>query len=74
MTKTARRRARELALQGLYQWQLSGADAATIARQLAETDGFDRVDADYFRMVLEGAIAEKASLEQAIAPSSTMRK
>ena len=30
--KTNRRRAREFVLQGLYQWQLAGADAATIAR------------------------------------------
>lgn len=66
--KTSRRRAREFALQGLYQWQLAGADAATIARELSEAKGFDRVDADYFRSVLEGVIAAAPELEKAMAP------
>jgi transcription antitermination protein NusB len=66
--KTSRRRSRELALQGMYQWQLSGTDAATIALQLAEVKGFDKVDPEYFRALLEGTIADAAELEQAIAP------
>jgi N utilization substance protein B len=66
--KTSRRRSRELALQGMYQWQLSGTDAATIALQLAEAKGFDKVDPEYFRALLEGTIADASELEQAIAP------
>jgi N utilization substance protein B len=66
--KTSRRRSRELALQGMYQWQLSGTDAATIALQLAEAKGFDKVDREYFRALLEGTIADASELEQAIAP------
>lgn len=66
--KSARRRAREFALQGLYQWQLAGADAATIARELAGAKGFDKVDADYFRSLLEGAIACAPELEREIGP------
>ena len=66
--KTSRRRSRELALQGIYQWQLAGTDAATIARQLAEAKDFDKVDHVYFRTLLEGAIADAPGLEQAIAP------
>src|SRR6185369_9968471 len=62
-----RRRSRELALQGMYQWQLSGTDAATIVRQLAEARDFDKVDSEYFRTLLEGAIADAPGLEQAIA-------
>ena len=67
-TKTSRRRSREFALQGMYQWQLAGTDAATIVRQLAEAKGFDKVDTDYFKALLEGAIADAPGLEQAIAP------
>jgi len=63
-----RRRAREFALQGLYQWQLSGSDPATIARQLGEAKGFDKVDADYFKALLEGAVGAAPELEKAIAP------
>jgi N utilization substance protein B len=67
-TKTSRRRSREFALQGMYQWQLAGTDAATIVRQLAEARGFDKIDPEYFRILLEGAIAAAPGLEQAIAP------
>jgi N utilization substance protein B len=66
--KTSRRRSREFALQGLYQWQLAGTDAATIAGQLAEATGFDKVDADYFKALLDGAIAAAPALECDITP------
>ncbi|HXF68104.1 MAG TPA: transcription antitermination factor NusB [Burkholderiales bacterium] len=68
MTKTSRRRAREFALQGLYQWQLARTDPAAIARQLAEAQGFAKVDAEYFRVLLEGTIAAARELEREIAP------
>jgi transcription antitermination protein NusB len=67
-SQTNRRRSREFALQGLYQWQLSGADPATIARQLGEAKGFDKVDADYFKALLEGAVGAAPDLEKAITP------
>jgi N utilization substance protein B len=66
--KTSRRRSREFALQGMYQWQLAGTDAATIVLQLAEARDFDKIDPEYFRILLEGAIAAAPGLEQAIAP------
>jgi N utilization substance protein B len=66
--KTDRRRSREFALQGLYQWQLTKADTATIARQLGEAKGFDKIDADYFKTLLEGAIAAAPELEKIITP------
>jgi transcription antitermination protein NusB len=66
--KANRRRSREFALQGLYQWQLSGSDPATIARQLGEAKGFDKIDGDYFKALLEGAVGAAPELEKAIAP------
>ncbi len=66
--KTSRRRSREFALQGLYQWQLARTDAATIARELAEARGFEKLDAEYFRMLLEGTIAAAPELEKIITP------
>lgn len=68
MTKNTRRRSREFALQGIYQWQLSRTDAATIARQLSEARGFDKLDAAYFSALLEGAIRHADELEQEITP------
>lgn len=66
--KANRRRSREFALQGLYQWQLSGSDPATIARQLGEAKGFDKIDGDYFKVLLEGTVGAAPELEKAIAP------
>ena len=68
MIKTDRRRSREFALQGLYQWQLSKNDPAAIALNLAEARGFDKIDADYFKMLLEGSIAAAPELERLITP------
>jgi transcription antitermination protein NusB len=66
--RTDRRRSREFALQGLYQWQIAGGDAAAIGRQLGEAKGFEKVDADYFSTLLAGTIAAAPELERAIAP------
>lgn len=66
--KSSRRRSREFALQGLYQWQLAGTDPQTIAQQLGEAQGFDKIDTDYFRLLLAGAIAGAPEMEQRIAP------
>lgn len=67
-TRTDRRRSREFALQGLYQWLLAGGDAAGIARQLGEARGFDKIDGEYFTALLQGAIAAAPDIERAIAP------
>ena len=66
--KTERHRAREFALQGLYQWQLTQTDPATIARELGEARGFDKIDVAYFRDLLEGTVAARAELEREIEP------
>jgi len=66
--RTDRRRSREFALQGIYQWQIAGGDAAAIGRQLGEAKGFEKVDADYFGTLLAGTIAAAPELERAIAP------
>lgn len=42
--KSARRRAREFAVQGLYQWQVADQDAAAIQVQAEGVAGFDKAD------------------------------
>ena len=66
--KTSRRRSREFAMQGLYQWQLAGASAATIESQMANAKGFDKIDRAYFSALLEGAIRESERLQTALQP------
>jgi N utilization substance protein B len=67
--KSARRRAREYALQGLYQWQLAGHAPGVIRNQLAEDQHFAQADAEYLDQLLNGAIAEAESLKSSIAPA-----
>lgn len=65
--KKSRRKARELALQGLYQWRVSGNAPEAILSQLAEAPEYSTADDEYLREVLEGAIADRDELEQALA-------
>jgi N utilization substance protein B len=67
--KSARRRAREYALQGLYQWQLSGSPPSDIRTQLAEDQHFDKADGTYFAALLGGTIAEAEALKREVAPA-----
>ncbi len=66
--KSSRRRSREFVLQGLYQWQLTQTDTKTIALNLAEGRGFDKIDSDYFSALLDGAVKHAAVLEQELTP------
>jgi len=64
----ARRRARRLVLQALYQWQMSGADEAEIEAQFREDPNFERVDAQYFHELLRGVIDHCGDLDDQLAP------
>jgi len=61
--KTAKRHAREIALQALYAWQLSGGDPLDEARSL---EGFDKTDAKFVENLVRGVLERSAALEQLI--------
>jgi N utilization substance protein B len=61
--KSARRRSRELALQGLYEWLLGGADAGVVDAHVREQDGFDKCDLAHFDLLLHGTINEAAAID-----------
>ena len=61
--KSTRRRSREVALQGLYEWLLSGAEASVIEAHMREQEGFDKIDTAHFDALLHGCIAEAADLD-----------
>jgi N utilization substance protein B len=67
--KSSRRRAREFAVQGLYQWQLAGHPVADIVAQLAEANGYGKIDTEYFILLIEGVIKHAEPLETAITPA-----
>ena len=65
--KSARRRAREFALQGLYEWLLSRGDAGAIDAHVREHEGFDRCDRAHFDLLLHGAIREAEAIDATLA-------
>jgi N utilization substance protein B len=66
--KNPRRRARELALQGIYQWRLTGDDDAQIEKQIRDEKGSGRYDTKFFSGLLRGVLMQHADLEQAVIP------
>ena len=67
--RTPRHRAREFALQGLYQWLLNNEPASTVITNIRSAHGFEKADGDYFRELLHGAIAQSVELRELIAPT-----
>ena len=62
----ARRRSREVALQGLYQWLVSGADGAEIEAHLQEHEAFDKLDRVHLDALLHGCIRDAAALDEVL--------
>ncbi len=65
--KSARRRSREIALQGLYEWLISGADAGVIDAHMREHEGFAECDAEHFDALLHGCIGEASAIDEVLA-------
>ena len=66
--RTPRHRAREFALQGLYQWLLNNEDATTVVNNIRAAHGFEKADADHFAVLLYGAIKDSVALRAAFSP------
>jgi len=66
--KSARHRARELALQGVYQWRMAGSSVAQIEKTTHDEKGLGRYDVELFKQLLRGAVAQHEALAEQIAP------
>ncbi len=66
--KSARRRARELTLQALYQWQLSGQTTAYIEKQFVDGKDYAKADQSYFGVLFPGTVKESDNLQAALTP------
>jgi N utilization substance protein B len=63
----SRRKSRELALKGLYQYLLSPKELLLIVREMADEAEFARADETYFRSLLEGVFDKMYELDSRIA-------
>lgn len=63
-----RHRARELAMQGIYQWRVSGSDASGIEKQMLAEKNLGRFDKGLFTRLLRGTLAQHAEVEALLAP------
>ena len=66
--KSSRRRSREFALQGLYQWLVAGGEVSAIVAHLSEVKGFDKIDNEHFLSMLNGVIRNEADLDKQLQP------
>jgi transcription antitermination protein NusB len=64
--KTARRRAREIALQALYAWQIGGGSVAEVLEQAHSLEGWERSDRGLAEALIRGVIEHAAELEAMI--------
>ncbi|MBI3283649.1 MAG: transcription antitermination factor NusB [Burkholderiales bacterium] len=67
-SRSPRHRAREFALQGLYQWLLNNEDSGVIDAHIRQAHGFDKADREHFYALLHGAINQSIALREEIAP------
>jgi len=66
--KSPRHRARELALQGIYQWRVTGGDGAAIEKQIHAEKNLGRYDKELFSRLLRGVLGQHSDIEVLIAP------
>jgi N utilization substance protein B len=67
-SRGARRRAREFAVQGLYQWLVGGQDVPAILSHLREDMAYGRAEHEYVEVLMRGVTDDAAALREALAP------
>ena len=66
--RSPRHRARELALQGIYQWRITAGDVAKIEAQIHAEKNLGRYDKELFSKLLRGALSRHRELEMLLVP------
>ena len=65
--RSPRHRARELALQGIYQWRITAGDIMHIEKQINAEKNLGRYDRELFSKLLHGVFDNHAGLEALLA-------
>lgn len=68
MKPSPRRKARELAVQAVYSWQLSQNSVTDIETNFLVDNQARRFDIEYFQQLLHGVTANVGEIDEAIAP------
>lgn len=68
MKPSERRKARRLAVQAIYSWQLSGNNIADVEHEFLTEQNVNGVDVTYFRELFSGAATKKTQLDELIVP------
>ncbi|WP_151445685.1 transcription antitermination factor NusB [Lacisediminimonas profundi] len=66
--RTPRHRAREFALQGIYQWLLNHEDIAVIDTHIRQAHGFEKADSGHFHALLYNTINQQTELRAELSP------
>jgi transcription antitermination protein NusB len=67
----ARRKARILALQAVYSWQLSGNAIADIEQQMLIENDVTKIDVEYFKDLARGVAVNYKQLDEVVSPHLT---
>ncbi|SHH80305.1 transcription antitermination factor NusB [Ferrimonas marina] len=69
MKPSERRKARQLAVQAIYSWQMSGNAIADIEHEFLSEQDTDGADVAYFRELLSGVSAQASTLDAKLKPN-----
>lgn len=65
---SARRKAREYAVQAIYQWQMTGNPLNEIEAQYLTTMNAKKVDTEYFQELFMGVLTDLEAIDQKLVP------
>lgn len=68
MKPAARRKARRLAIQAIYSWQLSENSISDIEAEFLTDNDVSKVDVEYFQDLIRGVAAQASSLDASLSP------
>ena len=62
----ARGKSRTLAMQAIYQWQMTGDDIAIIEKQFLDDNNAESLDVEYFSSLLHGIVSEADTIDKCV--------
>lgn len=68
MKPAARRKARRLAIQAIYSWQLSKNSISDIEAEFMADNDTSKVDVEYFQDLIRGVASQASTLDAALSP------